>query len=223
MEPDLYGVLWDMDGVLVDTGDLHYQAWSAVLPEFGLSMSREQFYASFGMNNASITEMILGRKPEPEFVERLSSRKEILFRELIRGHVQPLPGVRDWVERFAAGLDGARFVQAVASSAPPENIELMVTELGLRDYFEHLVDAYTIPGKPDPAVFIEASRRLGLPRERCLIIEDSLQGLEAARRARIRCVAVATTNPPQALQAADLVVESLEALTPEAVLGLLHR
>ncbi len=222
MGPNDYGVLWDMDGVLVDTGDLHYQAWSTILPEFGLKLSREQFDASFGMNNTGITEVILGRPPEPEFVERLARRKEILFRKMIRGQVQPLPGVVEWVKRFRSGLNGARFQQIVASSAPPENIEMLVTELGLREYFEDLVSAYTIPGKPDPAVFLEAARRLGLPAERCLIIEDSLQGLEAARRAGIRCVAVATTNPPEALEKADLVVESLESLTGEAVLRLLQ-
>ena len=103
----------------------------------------------------------------------------------------------------------------MASSAPPANIEVLVDELGLRSYFSALVSASSLHSKPDPAVFLEAARRLDLPAERCIIIEDSLPGVEAARRAGMKCIAVTTTNPPEALQAADLVVERLDALAPD--------
>jgi beta-phosphoglucomutase-like phosphatase (HAD superfamily) len=210
-----------MDGVLVDTGELHYQSWSTALEEFGLGMSREVFTRSFGMNNAGTVETLLGRPAEPELLARISDRKESMFREAARGQVQTLPGVLPWLKRFRQGQDGARFRQAVASSAPPENIELLVDEMGLREYFDALVSAFYMPGKPDPSVFLEAARLLGIPPERCVVIEDGLPGVEAARRAGMVCVAVATTNPPPALKSADLVLGSLEELEAEALLRLL--
>jgi beta-phosphoglucomutase len=210
-----------MDGVLVDTGELHYQSWSTALEEFGMGMSREVFNRSFGMNNASTVEMLLGSQPEPELLARISDRKESMFREAARGKVRPLPGVLPWLKRFRQGRDGARFRQAVASPAPPENIELLVDEMRLREYFDALVSAFYMPGKPDPSVFLEAARLLGIPPNRCVVIEDGLPGVEAARRAGMVCVAVATTNPPHALKSAGLVLGSLEELELEALLRLL--
>lgn len=206
-----FGILWDMDGVLVDTGELHYQAWAETLAEIGMPLDREAFRGTFGMNNRETLTLWLGRAPEPELLARIGNRKEERFRQAAHGRVETLPGVRPWLQRFQA--EGFR--QAVASSAPPANIEVLVDELGLRPYFSALVSAADLPSKPNPAVFLEAARRLDLPAERCIIIEDSLPGIEAARRANMKCLAVATTNPPQALKAANLVVERLNALTPD--------
>lgn len=212
-------VIWDLDGVLVDTGELHYRSWSQALPAFGLSMTRDLFQATFGMNNAGILTVLLGRKPEPELVQRVSDYKEDAFRAAARGHVQPLPGVKDWLARLRA----AGFRQAIGSSAPPANIEVLVDELGLREYFEALVSGFDLPGKPDPAVFLQAAQVLGVSPQRCVVVEDSVAGIEAARRAGMKCIAVATTNSPDALGAADLVVARLDALPLDAFERLLPR
>ncbi len=212
-------VIWDLDGVLVDTGELHYRSWSQALPAFGLSMTRDLFQATFGMNNAGILTVLLGRKPEPELVQRVSDSKEDTFRAAARGHVQPLPGVKDWLARLRA----AGFRQAIGSSAPPANIEVLVDELGLREYFDALISGFDLPGKPDPAVFLKAAQALGVSPERCVVVEDSVAGIEAARRAGMTCIAVATTNSPDALGAADLVVARLDALPLDAFERLLSR
>lgn len=211
------GVLWDMDGVLVDTGEVHFRAWSQVLPDYGLQMSRELFQATFGMNNAGVVSTLLGRRPEPEFLAELSERKEQQFRQVVRGHVRPLPGVRLWLERLNA--KGAP--QAIASSAPPANIDVMVDELGLRPYFAAIVTGYDLPGKPDPTLFLKAARQIDVPPERCVVVEDAVAGVEAAKRAGMKCIAVTTTNPAQALDGADVVVEGLDALPPDTFKRLL--
>lgn len=202
------GVIWDMDGVLVDTGDLHYHAWEQVLGEEGLFFSPDQFRRTFGMHNASILEMLLGEPPDSATLARISERKEALFRGFIRGQATPMPGVLGWLSR----LQQRGVLQAVASGAPPVNIEFLVDELGIRSFFSALVSSEGMPGKPDPAVFLEAARRLGLPARRCVVVEDGLPGLEAARRAGMRCIAVTTTHPASALQAADRVVGTLDEL-----------
>jgi beta-phosphoglucomutase family hydrolase len=211
------GVIWDMDGVLVDTGEFHFQAWSQALPEFGIPFTRELFTATFGMNNAGILAVLLGQTPAPELLAEISDRKEQLFRQAVRGRVQPLPGVLAWLERLKAA--GIR--QAIASSAPPANIDALVDELGLCDYFDAIVSGFDLPGKPDPTLFLKVARLIGVPPERCVVVEDAVAGVEAARRAGMKCIAVTTTNPTQALKGADVIVERLDALPPDTFERLL--
>jgi beta-phosphoglucomutase len=206
------GVLWDMDGVLVDTGEFHYQSWAAVLPDYGLQFSREFFRDTFGMNNRGILSLLLGEQLTPALLAEIGERKEEWFREAIRGQAHPLPGVHDWLRR----LRDAGFRQGVASSAPPANIDTLVDELGLRDYFHVLVSGAGLPGKPDPALFLEAAHQLRVPAARCVVVEDAVAGVEAAKRAGMKCIAVTTTNPAPALEAADVVVERLDALGEDA-------
>ena len=202
------GVLWDLDGVLVDTGEFHFQAWSGLLPEYGIPFTRELFQATFGMNNAGMLSTLLGQRLTPELLTEISDRKEQRFREAVRGRAQPLPGVLAWLERLkAAGLR-----QAIASSAPPANIDALVDELDLRAYFGAIVSGFDLPGKPDPALLLKAARLIDVPPERCIVVEDAVAGVEAARQAGMKCIAVTTTNPAHALKAADVVVERLDAL-----------
>jgi HAD superfamily hydrolase (TIGR01509 family) len=126
----------------------------------------------------------------------------------VRGNVEPLPGVRTWLERLAAkGVS-----QAIASSAPPANIDVMVDEAGLRVYFDAIVSGSQLSAKPDPAVFLEAANHLGVSPDRCIVVEDAIAGVEAAKRAGMRCIAVTVTNPAAALQDADIVVDRLDEL-----------
>ena len=207
------GVLWDMDGVLVDTGEFHVRSWQDVLDDYGIAFNRVKFQQTLGMNNAGTIELLLGYKPEAGLVEAIARRKEEYFRQIIRGHVTPLPGVLDWLQHW----HDQHIPMAVASSASSENIDFIIDALGIRSYFHSLVSGADIPGKPDPTVFLEAAQHLGLPPANCIVIEDSIAGVEAARRAGMRCIAVTTTNPAHALSAADLVVNSLAELSQESL------
>jgi HAD superfamily hydrolase (TIGR01509 family) len=212
-------VLWDMDGVLIDSGDFHYRAWVEVLGRQGLAFTAEQFRATFGMDNHGVLASLLGHEPQATWLGRVSDEKESAFREAIRGQAQPLPGVVRWLGR----LKEAGVRQAVASSAPPANIDLLIDGLRLRGYFDAIVSTYGMPGKPDPAVFLEAARQVGVPPARCVVVEDAVAGVAAARGAGMACIAVMTTNSRQALSAADLVVDSLADLNDNAFHTLLRR
>ncbi len=214
-----YAVLWDMDGVLVDTGEFHFIAWMKTLPAEGIPFDRETFRRTFGMNNAGILALLLGRQPGLDYIARVSDLKERNFRQVIHGQARPLPGVLSWLER----LEKAGFRQAVASSAPQENIDFLIGELGIGPYFQAVVSAAEMPGKPDPSVFLEAARRLDLPPERCIVVEDAVAGVEAAHRAGMKCIAVTTTNPSEALQAADIVVNRLDELPADVFQKLVRK
>jgi len=204
-------VLWDMDGVLVDTGELHFQSWVMALSEVDIPFDRQKFRQTFGMNNNGILSVMLGHPPEPSFLARVSDRKEGLFRQMIRGKVHPMPGVRTWLKR----LQGMGYRQAVASSAPMANIDALVGEMQIQAYFAAIVSAYDLPSKPDPAVFLEAASQLGVSPKRCIVIEDAIPGVRAAHHAGMKCIAVTTTNPRQDLSGAEIIVDSLEELQTE--------
>ena len=204
-----FAVLWDLDGTLVDTGDFHYQSWALALPEFGIPFPADKFQRTFGMNNAGVLEVFLGRPPEPELVATVAEHKEQIFRGLLRGKVQALPGVLDWLARLRTW--GAR--QAVASSASPTNIDFMLGELGIAPYFDAIASGSRLPSKPDPAVFLLAAELVGVSPAACVVMEDAVAGVLAARRAGMRCIAVASTNPAEALREADLVVERWDVLS----------
>ncbi len=208
-----FAVLWDMDGVLVDTGEFHYQAWSETAGDLGIPFSYAIFHSTFGMTNDTILRMLLGADISTAQIETISDRKEAHFRQLIHGKAAALPGAAAWLAWFKEqGIP-----QAVASSAPAENIDFLIDELALRPYFQALVSAYGLAGKPDPAVFLAAARQLGAPPWRCLVIEDSLAGVSAARRAGMACLAVANTHPAADLGEAGKVVQRLDQYHPAQV------
>jgi beta-phosphoglucomutase family hydrolase len=212
----LQGVLWDMDGVLTSTGEFHFKAWSQTLSKHNVPFTREQFTATFGMNNAQILKILLTEAPSPDVVAAISDSKEQTFREAIKGHAQLLPGVLEWLKR----LKDQGIGQAIASSAPPANIDALVRELGIGSYFDAIVSGDALPGKPNPAVFLKAAGLIGAAPEHCVVIEDAIAGVEAAKRAGMQCIAVTTTNPPQALKGADIIIERLDALSMDEIARL---
>jgi HAD superfamily hydrolase (TIGR01509 family) len=210
---DGHGIIWDMDGVLVDTGETHFIAWQQTAAEAGKSLDYGFFQSTFGMNNAGILQKLFGDVDSAVEYRQVAERKEVLFRQAIRGNVGLLSGVRRILREFATV--GA--VQAVASSAPPENIYQLIDETGIREYFEAIVSGFDTPGKPHPDVFLKAAEAIGLPRDTCLVIEDSTAGVVGAKRAGMKCIAVTTTTTAAQLAEADLVVDSLVGLTVEGV------
>lgn len=203
-------ILWDMDGVLVDTTDAHFEAWRTIAAQQKIRLDRERFLGCLGMNNQGAVEYIFGRPvSQPESIE-IADRKEVLFRSLLVGRAKLLPGVLEWLAFFR----NAGFAQAVATSAPWENIDALLSETVIRDSFQAVVSAYRMPGKPDPYVFLEAARQVGAAPAQSLVIEDSLIGIEAARRGGMKCLAVATTYPANRLRHADWVLERLSGMDP---------
>lgn len=205
--------IWDMDGVLVVSADFHYEAWTRVLKDYALTMSREQFEQTFGMSNRNLLRRLYDDRLSMEQIEEIANRKEATYRQLIKGRVEPLPGVRDWLTRLAQ----AGWRQAVASSGPMANIAAIAGELDLWWAFDAVLSGARLPrSKPDPAIFLQAAAALGVEPARSVVIEDGTVGIEAARRAGMRSIAVTTTHPAEELKAADLVVDRLDHLPPDA-------
>jgi HAD superfamily hydrolase (TIGR01509 family) len=210
-------VLWDMDGTLIDSEEFHWISWRDTLAKEGVVITREQFLSSFGQRNDSIIPQWLGAGSSPERIERIANAKEELYRYLIiHNGISPLPGVARWVRQ----LHQQGWLQAVASAAPRANIDAVLEALSATHIFQGIVSAEDVHrGKPDPEVYLTAASRVGVPPERCIVVEDAVAGVEGARRAGIRSIGVSRNgkNLP-----ADLVVRSLELLDPDAFDKLLE-
>lgn len=216
--PKLKAVLWDMDGVIVNTGEYHFKAWKDTLQQYDIPFSRETFRTTFGMNNKGILNLLLGDRYTKELYNSISNQKEEKFREIIQGNIKLLPGVMPLLE----DIQTAQIPQAIASSAPKENIQTIVTELKLQSFFQTITSAYDMPGKPDPTVFISTAKELDVSPENCIVIEDAVTGVEASHRAGMKCIAVTTTNTINDLKNADLVVNKLSGLSLEDLYNLVR-
>jgi HAD superfamily hydrolase (TIGR01509 family) len=211
------GVLWDLDGTLIDSAGYHWIAWRDTLAGVGRSVTEAQFARTFGKRNDEILRDLVGEPLDAAWAEEVSEAKERAYRSILgREGLDLLPGAETWLVRLGEG--GWR--QALASSAPPLNIEAAFLALRLHRFLRTVVSADEVGrGKPDPSIFLEAARRLGLPPERCVVVEDAPAGVEGARRAGMRSIGVLSEHHPRLEP--DLVVPSLEALPADAFDALL--
>lgn len=211
------GVLWDLDGTLVDSADLHWRSWRETLAREHVEITYERFLDSFGQKNDGILRRWLGPAATPERIARIDREKESAYRRLVEEvGLTPLPGAADWVRRLRA----SGWKQAIASSAPRENVTVMLRALGVERELDAIVAAEDVTaGKPDSQVFLRAAERLGLPPDRCIVVEDAAAGVEAARRAGMRSIGVSR----DASLPADLAVSSLAELPADAFDSLLER
>jgi beta-phosphoglucomutase len=205
MSNPIQAVIWDLDGVILDSADEHRRAWQRLAREEGIPMTDADFLATFGKRNDDIFATLWGNLT-PEQVKLLSDRKEMYFRELIRESAAPLPGAIELMRE----LHDAHFSQALASSTPIENIDLIAGVLGLNQYLSILVSGETVAkGKPAPDIFLKAAAELHMHPTKCLVIEDAVAGVEAAHAAGMRCIAVAGNRDLPGLRKAELMVKDL--------------
>ncbi len=211
------GVLWDLDGTLIDSAGHHWIAWRDTLAGAGRSVTEAEFALTFGKRNDEILRDLFGEGLDPAWVEEISETKERAYRAILRAEgLLLLPGAEAWLERLAE----RGWKQALASSAPPLNIEAAFEALRLDRFLRTIVSADEVgKGKPDPAIFLEAARRIEVPAGRCIVVEDAPAGIEGARRAGMPSIGVLSEHHPRLR--ADLAVPSLDALPDDAFDALL--
>ena len=218
-------LIFDMDGTLVHNMPIHNQAWQDTLAEAGVQIDKDEFNrATTGKKTAEILRLMLGAQLSDADLAYWEQRKEALYRERYACCREPLPGLLHLLEQ-AQSL-GLRM--AVATAAPPDNIGFILDELDLRRYFDAVVGGQDVKfGKPDPEIFLKSARTLGVEPSACLVFEDALSGIEAARRAGMAAVMICTTieaaevaGQPHVLRAVpDFTHLDLAALLGVSVIG----
>ena len=212
----LEAVIWDMDGVLLDSGPSHFKAWRATLETYKIKIYEERLRRTFGMTNQQVIQFIVDQPISKELTDRISREKDISFQNIIRDQEVFLPGVKKWMEAFRQN----GICQALASSGSPGNINAVLKALAVETYFDVIVSGDGLPSKPDPFIFLKAADRLGVIPLNCLVIEDAVTGVQAAKASGMKCIAVTTTNHAKKLADADLVLDNLAELMMDHIRGL---
>ncbi len=211
-------VIFDVDGVLVDSYQAHFQSFRAMLEKLGTKFTESQFRATFGRTTRDIVAELHDGEMTDEEIRHFDDRKEALFRDIVR---QDFPAIDGAVE-LVNSLADAGFALAVGSSGPPENVQLTLNCLACGNRFAAQVTGGDVTrGKPDPQVFLLAAERLGVPPDRCAVVEDAPAGVEAANRAEMASIALTGTATREQLSHARLVVDSLRELSPEVIAKLI--
>ena len=213
-------VIFDVDGVLVDSYDAHFRSWRDILRENGLDMSEADFAQTFGRTSREIIRRFWGDEVDDATARAIDDRKEALYRDLVRAAFPAMDGAVALID----ALHGAGFALAVGSSAPPENVVLSLDGLGRRDAFRAIVTGRDVTrGKPDPQVFLLAAERLGMAPRDCVVIEDAPAGVRAAAAAGMANVALLGTAPREVLLEAGacVTVASLRELSADALARLI--
>lgn len=210
----LSAVIFDFDGVVIDSHDAHGRSWFALAEELGHELTHETFVSTFGQRNESILPFLgWAQEGDSAHIQQLGDRKEGLYREILRAEgIEPLPGVL----ALLRDLQANGIPCAIGTSTPRANVECVLELTGLAGYFSDIAASEDVSrGKPDPEVFLKAAAKLGVDPVECVVIEDAQVGLRAARAAGMKALGVTTTHPAGSLapENPDRIVNSLEEVS----------
>jgi beta-phosphoglucomutase len=199
-------LIFDMDGVLVDSNPAHRQAWAAYNRKFGLETTDAMHQRMYGKRNDQIIRDFYGDSLSPEEVAARGAAKEELYREMIGERIEEMlvPGLRDFLDRYPD------VPKAVASNAEPANVDFLLDRANLRPYFQVVVDGHQVANpKPHPEIYLRAAELLRASPAQCIVLEDSYSGVEAAMAAGMRVIGVRTTYDN--LPGTELTVDNFES------------
>ncbi len=212
-------VIWDLDGVIIDSAEQHWNAWRKLAQETENIFTQNDFRKTFGQRNEDIIPRFW-KGSSPQEIKKLADRKESLFRDSLRENCRALPGATELLRE----LHEAGWRQAIGSSAPVENIRLIIDLLEIGPFLNAAVSGeHMSMGKPAPDIFLAAARAIEASQVNCIVIEDAIAGIQAAKAADMRAVAVLNNTPNRELEAiADLTAHTLNDLTPAKLSVLLR-
>ena len=214
MQPHEMGMLFDWDGVIIDSSQQHEESWERLAKEEGKPLPVDHFVKGFGKKNEWIIPSLLKWTNDEAEVARLSLRKEALYRDVVLDQgLEALPGVHAFLNR----LKRAGIPTCVGSSTHRLNIDTILAAMGFEGLFDDIVTAEDVSaGKPHPEVFLKAAGKIDREPGRCIVFEDAFAGIEAARAGGIKVVGVATTHDEATLSGkVDRVVHQLDELAIE--------
>ncbi|MFR9651331.1 MAG: HAD family phosphatase [Rikenellaceae bacterium] len=214
---EIKGVLFDMDGVLVDNMHMHIEAFKQFCEQFGVEDIEQKMYECAGMGNDEIMRIMLPAEVvESRGTDSLSAEKEAKYREIYADSIEPVKGLVEMLKL----LNERGIKCAVGSSGCRENVEFVLNSCGIAHYFSALVYSDLVTRcKPDPEIYLTAASLLGLKPEECLVFEDALMGIESARAAKVaKVVGLTTTIDRQMLEdsgGCDYIVDDFTQIIEE--------
>ncbi len=208
-------VIFDLDGLLVDSEPLQYKAYNQVFSRHGYPVTVDEWRVWTDLDSRP-AELWAEAYDVPLDAQEIADEKKVIYDRLIEEEMELKPGAKQLVETLSHDLR-----LCVASGSRIESIEGCLGRFGLRDYFERLFSSTSVPrNKPHPDVFLEAASRMGVSPSACVVLEDSVIGLQAAKAARMACIVCPdafVSHPRSRYREADIIVGSLEEITPHTL------
>ena len=206
-----FAVIFDMDGVIVDTNPYHKISLKQFCEKYGYRLNEEDLIGKiYGRTNNEWIQNIFGPLPKERILE-LGEEKEAMFRALYKDVIKPLSGL----DNFLKELEDRNIPKAIGTSAPRSNVDFVLEHTHLRTYFTTILDQSDVEhGKPNPEIYLKVAHRLGFSPQQCIVFEDSLSGVESAQRAGAKVVGVTTTHSHEELAHTDLVIADFTGLEP---------
>jgi len=207
-----FAVIFDMDGVIVDSNPFHKKALLQFCRKYGFNLTEKEMKTNvFGRTNKEWLTNLFGNI-SLEKLKQLEDEKEALFREMYLPFIRPVKGLI----RFLDMLKEKRIRIAIATSAPKSNVDFTLLQTGIADYFQTIIDGDSIiNSKPHPEIYLKTTKQLGYSPNNCVVIEDSISGIEAAKKAGGKVVGITTTHTKNELNNVDLIIENFEGLKLE--------
>jgi len=211
-----HAFLFDMDGVIMDSNPVHKIALKQFCRKYGFDLTEDQLREKiYGRTNKDWIPAVFGSISKDQ-IARYADEKEALFRELYADSIRPLEGLKAFLEKLEKG--GIK--RAIATSAPRANVDFTLDKTGLRSYFNTILDeSFVEKGKPDPEIYLKTSKALGIDPTRCIVLEDSLSGVDSGKAAGCKVIGITTTHTAEELKAADKVVTNFEGLDPQKLVS----
>lgn len=201
-------VIFDMDGVIIDSEPIHFEVDMQTMKDFGCSISKEELNKYVGTTNEYMyTDIKNNYKIDKSVEELIYYRSEMVKKKISESDLMPIEGITHLLKH----LKDKNIPAAIASSSPRDFIEVVVSKFGLEDYFSCILSGEEVEkGKPDPDIYIEAAKKLGILPKECIVIEDSKNGVLAAKKAGMKCIGFKNANSgEQDLSKADFIVNSI--------------
>lgn len=208
------GIIFDMDGTMIDNMMIHHRAWQKQLRSLGIDLSIEEVKERIHGVNIEILKREFGDRFSPEERIRISDEKEAAYREIYKPQLKLINGLTQFLDRLKA----ANKPMAIGTAAPGVNADFVLDELNLRPYFDSVVHAgHVTKGKPDPEVFQLAAKGINLDARDCIVFEDSVTGAKAAQNAGSRSVIVTTTHQEEEFEGIDNIIGFIKDFEEELI------
>ncbi len=211
-------VLFDMDGVIVDSNPYHKLAFQAFLAQYHIALTDEELKTKvYGRTNKEIMSYIFKENATQEQSDSWANEKEALFRKMYQPDIRATKGLTALLQ----ALKVKQIPTAVGTSAPLDNLNFVLDALNLRQYFDVLLHSKdVVHGKPAPEIYLKAANKLGMDPSKCIVIEDSLPGIQAGLSAGMKVIGITTTHTPEELQHTHFVIQDFRTLNIDILQAL---
>jgi HAD superfamily hydrolase (TIGR01509 family) len=208
-----FAIIFDMDGVIVDSNPYHRIALKNFCEKHGYHLSEEYLKTKiFGRTNADWLRELFGDRIDEQQLLEFEEEKESMFREIFDPDIKPVRGLTD----FLKILHENNVPRAIATSAPISNVDFVLDKTGIRNYFQIIIHGNMVKNsKPHPEIYLKTIDAVGYPPSRCIVIEDSLSGIESASKAGCKVIGLTTTHSAEELHAAQWVIDDFTQLSLE--------